>query len=303
MRHHRPLLPQQPLLLRVFGLRIRIEGFDAALRDLVHAVFEAMAGDDDGGPVDLCYRIERKDARQATVGAEPDEVIRTIRLTVARDCATSSAPTRERVLLQLQAELTVDFQKKRPDLLFLHAAAVDIGGKAVLLAAQSGGGKSTTTLALLHRRFGYLSDELSPVDLGSMLVHPYPRAVALKRRFRLAVALPQDAIELEHTIHVPARSLAGAVVTDERPIRAIFFVEHRPELDAPALRPLGRAAAAARLYANALNVLAHPNRGLDATIRIAKQVPCYAVSSAGLAATCALIERTATVSDRARRVA
>jgi hypothetical protein len=53
-----------------------------------------------------------------------------------------------------------------------------------------------------------------------------------------------------------------------------------------ALRP---AEAGARLYVNALNALAHPRSGLDAVARLAERVPCYAITSGALDATCAAI--------------
>ncbi len=49
------------------------------------------------------------------------------------------------------------------------------------------------------------------------------------------------------------------------------------------------AEAAARLYVNALNALAHSNRGLDAVVRIAEGVQCFALGAADLQSTCALI--------------
>jgi hypothetical protein len=55
------------------------------------------------------------------------------------------------------------------------------------------------------------------------------------------------------------------------------------------VRAIGPAEAGARLYANALNALAHADHGLDAVARIAEHVPCFSVSSAGLPSTCRLI--------------
>jgi hypothetical protein len=70
------------------------------------------------------------------------------------------------------------------------------------------------------------------------------------------------------------------------------LLKYCPELDAPNLRAIGPAEASARLYVNALNALAHSNHGLDAVARIAEHVPCFAVSSAQLHATCVLIRST-----------
>jgi hypothetical protein len=55
------------------------------------------------------------------------------------------------------------------------------------------------------------------------------------------------------------------------------------------VRAIGPAEAGARIYANALNALAHDDHGLDAVARIAETVPCFSVLSAGLPATCRLI--------------
>ena len=73
------------------------------------------------------------------------------------------------------------------------------------------------------------------------------------------------------------------------PLGAVFLVKYRPDLSEPKLHCISAAEAGARLYLTALNALSHPNRGLDAAIRIAEQVPCFAIESAKLPATCALI--------------
>ena len=174
---------------------------------------------------------------------------------------------------------------------FLHSAAIEVHGKACLLAAESGGGKSTTSWALLHHGYGYLSDELSPVDLDSLRVCPYPRALSLKHAMPLAYPLPDDAIRLGHTVRVPVSSLGREAVYESRPIGAVFVLQRGPRLDAPTLRTLAPSEAGAYLYVNALNALAHSNRGLDAVVHIAERVPCHALSTAGLPATCALIEQ------------
>ena len=49
------------------------------------------------------------------------------------------------------------------------------------------------------------------------------------------------------------------------------------------------AEAGVRLYVVALNALAHPNRGLDAALRIASGIPCFEVWTTGLPASCATI--------------
>jgi hypothetical protein len=69
----------------------------------------------------------------------------------------------------------------------------------------------------------------------------------------------------------------------------VFLVKYRPDLSSPRLRAISAAEAGARLYLTALNALSHPNRGLDAVVAIAEHVPCFAIDSGDLPATCALI--------------
>ena len=277
MRPTGTVLHRDAVLLAVLGQRIRIECCDPELRALLVAMYESMAVPDDGRPADLCYRIDSSGTPAVISISRPG-------------LGTFNAHAPDEMVFLLEADVTVVLQRQRPDLLFMHAAAIEMQGKAFLLAAASGGGKSTTAWALLHHGFGYLSDELSPVDLDSLCVYPYPRALSLKHAPPSAYPLPDDAIRLPHTIHVGASSLRGAVLNEPRPIGAVFVLQRERSGGFPTLRTLEAAEAAAYLYVNALNALAHSNRGLEAVVHVAGHVPCYAVSIGELRATCALIE-------------
>jgi hypothetical protein len=194
-------------------------------------------------------------------------------------------------LSMIERDVTVELQKRRPDLLFLHAAALEWRGRACLLVAESGVGKSTTAWGLLHHGFGYLSDELAPIDVTSLHVHPYPRALCLKE---VPIGLPPQAgaVDLGLTTHIPPPSLPGAPVYESKPLSAIFLLCRMPAFGPPEIRALAPAEAAARLYVHALNPLAHGNRGLDAVTEIATRVPCFAMMLAELHASCAQIQAT-----------
>jgi hypothetical protein len=263
----------------ILGQHVRVQCQDAALRRVLLANFGAMAATYAHGPPDLDYNIGGDTATGV--------------FSLAREGQTVyEAANAGDVLFLLEKDVIVELQTRRPDLLFLHAAAIDWQGRVCLLAAESGGGKSTTSWGLLHHGFNYLSDELSPVDLDSMRVFPYPHALCLKRPAVAGYRLPASALDLGRTIHIPARSLPGTTVSGSRPIGAVFLVTHSAEFSAPSMRAVGPAEASARLYVTALNALAHPNCGLDAVIRVCETVPCFAVSCAELSATCDLIRST-----------
>ncbi len=240
---------------------------------LIATKFDSMGSGAGAFPPDLDYSVESSDTSCSIIrdGQSP------------LHCVDS-----DELLFLLEKDLTVELQKRRPDLYFLHSAALEWNGKACLLAADSGGGKSTTTWALLHHGFRYLSDELSAIDPRSMQVFPYPHALCLKHP-PPDYSLPADTIDLGRTLHVPVRSLPSEAITAPLPLGAVFLVKYRPDLTGPELHAISPAEASARLYLTALNALSHPNRGLDAAIRIAEHVPCFAIDSADLPATCALI--------------
>lgn len=196
------------------------------------------------------------------------------------------------LLFLFEKDLTIALQKRRPELYFVHAAVLAYAQKALLLVAPSGRGKSTTTWALLHHGFHYLSDELGPVDVQSLTVHPYPRALCLKDTPPAAYPLPTSTLYTSSTIHIPADLLPGEVARTPLPLAAIFFLQHCLEAAHPTIRTLSKAEAATRLLANALNPLAHPAAGLDSAIAITSRSACFELCTAALPATCVRVKET-----------
>lgn len=62
----------------------------------------------------------------------------------------------------------------------LHASAVSIGERALLIAGRSGAGKSTLTVALVAAGASYLSDDLLPLAADGRHVLPFPLALSVK---------------------------------------------------------------------------------------------------------------------------
>jgi hypothetical protein len=271
--------PPVRLHFTVLSQRVQIDCASPTLADLVAANFRALATASTREAVDLHYAIDAGDTCRPFVLRAPDG-------------RTLVSHALDDLLFDLEKHLTVALQWRRPELLFLHAAVLARGERAWLLAGDSGAGKSTTTWALLHHGWRYLSDELAPVDLASGRVHPYPHALCLKRRPPAAYPLPEATLDLGRTLHVPPDALPAAAETLPRALGGIVFVRYRPGLRAPVLRPLGRAEACARLYVVTLNALAHPDQGLDAAKWLAEHVPSHALECDDLAAACELLGRS-----------
>jgi hypothetical protein len=171
--------------------------------------------------------------------------------------------------------LILELQRRRSDLLFLHAAVLGNSTGAIAVLATSGVGKSTTSLSALRARLACFSDELAPVDLETLRVWPYPRALALKRRpgrgelramGRTHRIGQQWFLPLE-TNRLPAR---GRPV----PLRALVILNRGNDKCSRTFNLTG-AAALANVYSHCLNPMAHEKGGLPAVKRLLDVLPCY----------------------------
>jgi hypothetical protein len=195
-------------------------------------------------------------------------------------------------LYLFEKNMTMELQQLRRDLYFIHAAVVEFGGKAALLVGASGQGKSTTTWGLIHHGFRYLSDELAAVNLHTMRVYSYAHALCLKAEPPGDYPLPRQILHTSRTLHVPATSLPSPPLTEPVAMTAVFFLERRPNEQSTTLEKISSGEAAARLFAQALNPLAHAEDGLLGAIAIARQVSCFKLWSADLHSTCDLLDKT-----------
>ena len=255
---------------------MRIQCDDATALTLLTAGYGHMAANPSPQPVDLAY----------SVGRDPQ----TGYLVIAKDGQEpiGAADTGEFLFL-FDKDLTIALQMIRPDLYFVHAASLESHGKVVMLAGQPGAGKSTTTWALLHGGFRYLSDELSPIDLKTLEVHPFAHALCLKSNPPAPYRLPAGTIRTPSTLHVPVGKLPGGAVNGPLVLKTVFFLNYQPQRQQPEVRPVSPGTAAARLFSNTLNALAHSGDGLDGAIHIASRSSCFELCSGDLSATCALI--------------
>jgi hypothetical protein len=266
------------LTLTVFDCEIRIDCFDRNIKSLLLANYG-------------CFKRALKSAvLHYYIDREP----KSGRIVIVRNGFAPIVGSDDREFLFLfEKDMTIQLQKRRRDLYFLHAAALEFADKAVLLVAPSGGGKSTTTWGLLqHHGFRYLSDELAPIKLDGMEVLPYPHALCLKHHPPMPYRVPDLTLYTSRTMHIPAELLPGKIGNGPTPLAAIFFLHLSRQPRAPIIEPIGDAESAARLYANALNSLAHRGEGLDAAIEIARSNFCFQLTLGDLSATCALMKNT-----------
>lgn len=189
----------------------------------------------------------------------------------------------------IESDLIVRLQLDRPDLLFVHAAALEKEGVVHLVTGHSGAGKSTTCWGLLHEGFRYLSDEIAPIEVETGRVHAYPHALCMKRDPPPTHPVPAGTRRTSRGLHIPIGRDRLAALDPPPVVKSVLFVEYDPERPEPAAHPIGPAEAAARLYPNVLNALAHADHGLSVVSRLSAQIEAYRLESAMLAPTCRLV--------------
>lgn len=171
------------------------------------------------------------------------------------------------------------------DRLIFHAAALERGGRALLLAAPPGSGKSTLCAALACRGWRLLTDEAALVELGAgrVSVAGTARPVSLKNASIEAV----QRLAPEAALSAPCRDTLKGTVAHMRPPPE--SVRRAQEPAAPAwlvfprfvpgaptrLTERSRPEAFMGLAANAFNYAALGRRAFHRTADLVERVACY----------------------------
>lgn len=275
---------------RVCGLTVVLHCNDPDICELLRSVFGglAAAGELASDPI-LRYELARDPASRV--------------FSVTR--AGSSPLTAESVdelLFLLDKDLTVELQRLRADLFFVHAGVVEHEDGAWAVSAPSGTGKSTTVWALVCDGLRYLSDELAPLEFGAdhIQVHPYARALNLKSEPGAPFGLPTTALRFPEAFYVPTHAMRTPPPSNPQLLQGFFFLRRQQHRASPRAKRLTVAEAASHLYANALNPLAHPTLGLDTAIAIAARLTCFDLELGDSPANVEEIRRCMKEGNRAR---
>ena len=169
--------------------------------------------------------------------------------------------------------------------ILLHAAALSLCGKGVILPGVTGAGKTTLAAWLTSRGLDYLTDELVFVAENSTRAEGFTRPLSIKRAAAPLFAERVDFRSNGGVMNIPPGFLIqptllnAATVRTSPPVSALVFPLYIPHSDFE-LRPLSKAEAGVRLMAclvNRKNLLDH---GFDEVVRLARVLPAYAMTYA-----------------------
>jgi hypothetical protein len=170
----------------------------------------------------------------------------------------------------VKREVLLQFIESRPDLLWLHAAAVERDGSALLISGPSGQGKSTIATRLCDAGWRLLSDDAAPVRMDADVVLPFPQS-AYRRKYPGRELAENEMGFFEKEEVLMEESALQLMPT---PIRAIIFPLFR--YGAPSeltLRLPGEGAL--DFLRNCTNFADHQEIAVERVARLAQTVPMY----------------------------
>jgi hypothetical protein len=200
--------------------------------------------------------------------------------------------TRASVLDRVVWEVNQGVIRTRPHVLLLHAAAVELDGRAIVISARSGSGKSTLAAALVRAGWRYLTDEAVAFNPESRSVEPYPKPIALRQDvwslFPELGPMPSTACRCVSSVrYVHPAELGGSVGDPSTPDMVILPC--RVPTSTARMRPLSRAEAAMSLAEQAFSFLDSGAEALRVLARLLQGCDCHRLEYDDLGDAVALI--------------
>ena len=236
---------------------------DVVLAAVARAIIASYPASDD---VELRYHLRG--------GAQP---------VVRRDAAVLHADGPEDLVPMFEMDLYEQVVARAEPGWILHAAALEVDGKALVLCGPSGAGKTTLTLALAGRGLRLLTEEVVWID-RSGTVRGLPRPIHIPAGSRQHDRVPKDWLQLSYPIRgrdgvvrqnvlvVPPSSVfeLGAL-----PLHTIVRIGHGPDWPTHLRRSLDHVALQ-RLWDRSLR---QDDVGLAAATEVLRQFSSYELSS------------------------
>jgi hypothetical protein len=199
------------------------------------------------------------------------------------------------VLAHLIWQLNSQVIRRSGDFLLIHAGSVcSPDGDGVLLPAQPGSGKTTLATGLVQAGFSYLSDEAGAIDPVTRMLHPYQKALTLKRGH--ALVFPDlcpngdGSSWLNDIWPVAPENIRPDSVGGPCRVRFIIAPTYRAGAETE-LTPVTRAEGAMLLLSNGFNVPVYGSRALLLAADVAREAHSYRLVTGDLQSAIAAITK------------
>lgn len=170
----------------------------------------------------------------------------------------------------LRHQVLFHFIKARPDLLWIHGAAVERDGFALLFVGPSGHGKSTLSTRLCENGWRLLSDDAAPIRMDSNEVLPFTQAPHRRKPSEREMKADELGIFEKEEVAMPS----GSLHRDSAAVKAVVFPIFKHGSSAELTRrPPGEAAL--DLLRNSTNFVDHKESAVDLAARFGREVPMY----------------------------
>jgi hypothetical protein len=252
-----------------FSFEVDLEAADVeALGPTISRALEGLRVDPAEGPTaEHKYRLTRVDRGD-------DQAL----LRIERDGEQIAGPVPAAVgLVSLVSDLNQRAVESRPDRLTVHAGAVTLGRRGLVLPAPSRSGKSTLTAALVASGCDYLSDEAVSIDFSSLLMEPYRKPLSLSPR-------SQNALGYWDTAEGPAEMVPASDLRPdpwgEAAAPGMLVYPSYGIGQATTIVPISRAEALIELANNSFNFVEHGGEWLPGLLRIVMACSCWRLVTA-----------------------
>lgn len=194
-----PSAPLQSRRFGILGVDVRLSTDDPQVDGFFRHAYRWFPPDEGGRPLELAALLGPAAQGRPRAVAGRREV----------DLTRSPSPANQAFLVLLGAIMDAVGGS-----LMFHGAAVSHGGRGIILAGPAFAGKSTLVLALMERGCRFLSDDAAPVDRETGLLHPFPRAVGVRKGGETAAGLDgsgEGRYELPHRWLVDPEAMGASL--------------------------------------------------------------------------------------------
>ena len=238
----------------------------------------------------LGYRVELN-VEDPALAAELARVLDSLASPATLPATPYEVTPSERVLSEVMWHLNAEAVASSPGHLLLHAGAVAVADRAVLLPASMECGKTTLVAGLVRRGLDYLTDETVAIDPVDITVLAYPKPLSIDQGSWEVLADLRPRHDPWHTFQWQVRPddiRPGCVA--RRPCRPALMIAPRYVAGAATrLTPMVRSEAVVYLAENSFNFRSDGARWLPVAGAVIAQCDCYRLIVGDLDDACRLV--------------